>query len=81
MSTVLVFQFIDAEKTSFPIAFMCRLLGVLKAGYYAWKVRPLGRRAVADAELYAAIEREACAQFVDGSHVHGGDSAAVHFLP
>lgn len=32
-----IFEFIDAEKTSFPIAFMCRRLGVSKAGYYAWR--------------------------------------------
>ena len=28
-----MFKFIDAEKTSFPIAFMCHRLGVSKAGY------------------------------------------------
>jgi hypothetical protein len=29
------FQFIDAERSSFRIAFMCYRLGVCTAGYYA----------------------------------------------
>ncbi len=52
-----VFKFIDAEKTSFPIAFMCKQLGVSKAGYYAWKDRPVAQRAVADARLSTLIHQ------------------------
>ena len=52
-----VFQFIDAEKTSFPIAFMCARLGVSKAGYYAWKERPAAQRAVADARISTLIHQ------------------------
>jgi putative transposase len=52
-----VFQFIDAEKTSFPIAFMCSRLGVSKAGYYTWKRRPPAPRAVADARLSTLIHK------------------------
>jgi putative transposase len=51
VSPVEIFKFIDAEKTSFPIAFMCRRLGVSKAGYFAWQRRPLSRRDVADARI------------------------------
>src|SRR5262245_7466594 len=36
---------------------MCRRLGVSKAGYYAWKVRPLSPRAVADARISALIHQ------------------------
>jgi putative transposase len=54
---VQVFKFIDAEKTSFPIAFMCQQLGVSKAGYYGWKDRPVAQRAVADARLSTLITR------------------------
>ena len=57
MSPVQVFEFIDAEKTSFPIAFMCRRLDVSKAGYYAWKERPLAQRAVADARITVLIHQ------------------------
>jgi putative transposase len=52
-----VFQFIDAEKTSFPIAFMCSRLGVSTAGYYTWKRRPPAPRAVADARLSTLIHK------------------------
>lgn len=52
-----IFKFIDAEKTLFPIAFMCRRLGVSKAGYYAWKDRPLAKRAVADARITKLIHQ------------------------
>jgi putative transposase len=52
-----VFKFIDAEKTSFPIAFMCRRLGVSTAGYYAWKHRPPSLHTVADARISSLIHQ------------------------
>jgi transposase InsO family protein len=52
------FAFIAAEKASFPIAFMCRQLGVTKSGYYAWRKRPESAHAVADRRL-AVLTREA----------------------
>ena len=49
------FAFIHAEKASFPIAAMCRLLGVTRQGYYAYATRPLSDRVRAEAELCATI--------------------------
>ena len=57
MSALDVFRFIDAEKTSFPIAFMCQRLGVSPAGYYAWKQRPPSRRAITDTRITTLIHQ------------------------
>lgn len=49
------FAFIHAEKASFPIAPMCRLLGVTRQGYYAYARRPASARVREERELCASI--------------------------
>ena len=49
------FAFIHAEKASFPIAPMCRLLGVTRQGYYAYARRPVSARVREEAELCTVI--------------------------
>ena len=44
------------EVPGAPIATMCRVLGVSPSGYYAWRSRPLSRRARADVKLSAEIQ-------------------------
>jgi putative transposase len=44
-----------ANQATFPIARMARLLGVSRAGYYAWLERPPSARAEADAALLRRI--------------------------
>jgi putative transposase len=51
------FAFIHAEKASFPIAPMCRLLGVTRQGYYAYAGRPLPERRPAEVTLRAKVAR------------------------
>jgi transposase InsO family protein len=50
------FAFIDAEKARWPVLVLCAVLGVSRAGYYAWKGRGPSARARADADLGAEIE-------------------------
>ena len=51
------FRFIAAAAGRRPVALSCRVLGVSRAGYYAWRGRPPAARARADAELTAVIHR------------------------
>jgi putative transposase len=53
----MVYRFVDAEKASFRVATMCRVLGVSPSGYWAWAKRPLSARALADVGLTATITR------------------------
>lgn len=47
----------ELAAVGIPVAVACRSLGVSRAGYYEWTVRPASARAVRDAELTAVIVR------------------------
>jgi putative transposase len=49
------YHLIEAEKTSFPVQFMCRMLGVSRSGYYGWRDRPPSRRSREDTTLTERI--------------------------
>jgi len=51
------FRFSAAAAGRRPVALSCRVLGVSRAGYYAWRGRPPPARAQADAALTAVIHR------------------------
>jgi putative transposase len=50
-----LFGFIDAERAHLPVALLCRMLGVSRSGYYAWRSRPPSKRGREDATLTAKI--------------------------
>ena len=50
-----IFNLIDAERASYPVAVLCRVLGVSKSGYYAWRGRPPSERRRQDALLTEKI--------------------------
>src|SRR4029077_5457729 len=49
------FRFVSDHQASYPIATMCRLLGVSSSGYHAWVKRRPSRRAAAEVALIAEI--------------------------
>ena len=50
------FRLIEAEKARHSASVLCKLLGVSRSGYYAWRCRPLSERARFDAVLSEKIE-------------------------
>jgi putative transposase len=51
------YRLIEAERTSFSIPLMCRMLGVSRSGYYDWRGRPPSKRSRQDAALSAKIRQ------------------------
>jgi putative transposase len=49
------FRLIDAKKAQHPVSLLCSVLGVSRAGYYAWKHRPASARERRDRELIEQI--------------------------
>jgi transposase InsO family protein len=45
------FAFIEAERARYPVAVLCRALGVTRQGYYAWRNREPSEHAKKDARL------------------------------
>ena len=43
------FRLIDAKRAQHPVSLLCSVLGVSRAGYYAWKDRPASRAGAATA--------------------------------
>ena len=53
------FHFMEAHRHRFRLGSLCRVLGVSRSGYYAWRGRPLPRREERNQTLLLHI-REAC---------------------
>lgn len=49
------YRFIDAEKASYPVSALCRVLRVSRSGYYEWKERPPSNRDRENATLTERI--------------------------
>jgi transposase InsO family protein len=61
------FSFIHAQKALFPVAVLCRLLGVSRQGYYAYATRPPSHRVVHEVVLCEEIRRV----FVSSGQTYG----------
>lgn len=61
------YEFIDAEKASFPIVKMCAWAGVSTSGYYEWRDRP----ASATAERRTVLAQHIRKIFTDSDETYG----------
>jgi len=50
------YRFIHAERATYPVTVLCRVLRVSRAGYYAWAGRGASARAQADEELHLQLK-------------------------
>jgi transposase InsO family protein len=51
------YAFIHAHDQEFRVCGMCRVLGVSRSGYYAWRERPVSPRSQANQQLVGEIRR------------------------
>jgi putative transposase len=61
------YRFIEAHADEFSPQMMCRLLGVARAGYYAWLAHPISDRAHENARLLRLIH----SSFVASHGIYG----------
>lgn len=53
----MTFRLIEAERAQHTVSRLCSVLGVTRAGFYAWSSRPPSARAVRDRQLMELIKR------------------------
>jgi putative transposase len=63
----MTFRLIEAEKAEHSISRLCRVLGVSRVGFYAWRTRPPSARGLRDLEL----ERLIAAVFEESRQTYG----------
>jgi len=51
------FRFVEAEAAQFPVSLLCRVVGVTRQGFYAWKRRPPSARELGDRRLSERIRQ------------------------
>ena len=51
------FRLIEAKRAQHPVSLLCSVLGVSRAGFYAWSGRPVSPRGRRDGELLALIRQ------------------------
>ena len=66
------YQFVAAQASEYPVTVLCRVLGLARSGYYAWRKRPLSTRMQQDNQLTADIQRI----FINSRQTYG--SPRVH---
>ena len=68
-----MFEFIEAEKATYPITTLCASLGVTRQGFYAWRKRPPCQRRIVDAAYTAVIKKI----HTESRRTYGADALSV----
>jgi transposase InsO family protein len=50
------YQFIATHASEYPVTLLCRVLGLVRSGYYAWRVRSVSARELCDQQLMRQIQ-------------------------
>src|SRR5215218_1974255 len=50
------YQFIATHASEYPVTLLCRVLGVVRSGYYAWRVRSVSARELRDQQQMRQIQ-------------------------
>jgi len=50
------YQFIATHASEYPVTLLCRVLGVVRSGYYAWRVGSVSARELRDQQLMRQIQ-------------------------
>jgi putative transposase len=66
------YQFVAAHASEYPVTMLCRVLGLARSGYYAWRVRSHSARQKRDQQLISQIRTI----FTDSHRTYG--SPRVH---
>ena len=45
------YQFVTAHASEYPVTLLCRVLGLARSGYYAWRARSVSARKKRDQQL------------------------------
>jgi putative transposase len=53
----MTFRLIEAERAQHPVSLLCGVLGVTRAGFYAWRRRPPSARELRDQQLLGLIRQ------------------------
>jgi len=61
------FRFVEAEAAQFPVSLLCRVVGVTRQGFCAWRRRPPSNRELADRELAVRIRQI----YLDTDEIYG----------
>ena len=63
----MTFRLIEAERAEHAVSRLCKVLGVSRVGFYAWRTRPASAREQRDRELERLIQ----AVFIDSRETYG----------